>query len=187
PEIWEQTAGKVSAFVSAVGTGGTLAGTSRFLKEKNPAIRTICADPHGAAIWSWFKRGNLEFSAGDSITEGIGQGRVTGNLKDAPVDDAFRIGDPVIIEMLHFLLREEGIFVGSSAAINVCGALRQARLVGPGQVIVTVLCDVGNRYLSKIYNPAWLELKGLAPKGEGLTSFWDQVMTDDLPAGVSPH
>ncbi|RYZ96429.1 MAG: pyridoxal-phosphate dependent enzyme, partial [Proteobacteria bacterium] len=182
PEIWRQTEGKVTAFVSAVGTGGTLAGTSRFLKEKNPAIRTICADPHGAAIWSWVKRGNLEFSAGDSVTEGIGQGRVTGNLKDAPVDDAFRIGDPVIIEMLHFLLREEGLFVGSSAAINVCGALRQARMGGPGQVIVTVLCDVGNRYLSKIFNPSWLAARGLSPKARGLHDFWDQLMADEVPS-----
>lgn len=180
PEIWRQTAGRVSAFVSAVGTGGTLAGTSSFLKEQNPQIKTICADPHGAAIWSWFKRGNLDFSAGNSITEGIGQGRVTGNLEGAPVDDAFRIGDSVIIEMLHFLLHHEGLFVGSSAAINVCGAVRQARLGGPGQVIVTVLCDVGNRYLSKIFDSAWLSEKGLTPKGGSLESFWDGLMHDEV-------
>jgi cysteine synthase A len=180
PEIWKQSAGTVTAFVSAVGTGGTLAGTSRYLKEQNPSIKVICADPHGAAIWSWFKRGNLHFSAGDSITEGIGQGRVTGNLEDASVDDAYRIGDPVIIEMLHFLLKKEGLFLGSSAALNVCGALRLARLGGPGQVIVTVLCDVGSRYLSKIYNPTWLAARKLTPQGNRLESFWDQLMDDGV-------
>ena len=180
PEIWRQTGGKVTGFVSAVGTGGTLAGTARYLKEQNPAVKVVCVDPHGAAIWSWFKRGNLDFSAGNSITEGIGQGRVTGNLAGAPVDDAYRIGDPVVIEMLHFLAREEGLFLGSSAALNVCGALRMARLGGPGQVIVTVLCDVGSRYLSKIFNPQWLAEKGLTPKARGLEQFWDQVMNDEV-------
>lgn len=180
PEIWRQTGGRVTGFVSAVGTGGTLAGTSRYLKEQNPAVQVVCADPHGAAIWSWFKRGNLDFSAGNSITEGIGQGRVTGNLADAPVDDAYRIGDPVVIEMLHFLAREEGLFLGSSAALNVCGAVRLARLGGPGQVIVTVLCDVGSRYLSKIYNPDWLAEKGLTPRAKGLHEFWDQLMNDEV-------
>ena len=180
PEIWRQTDGKITGFVSAVGTGGTLAGTARYLKERNPAVKVVCADPHGAAIWSWFKRGNLDFSAGNSITEGIGQGRVTGNLEGAPVDDAYRIGDPVVIEMLHYLAREEGLFLGSSAALNVCGAVRMARLGGPGQVIVTVLCDVGSRYLSKIFNPDWLAEKGLMPKGRGLEQFWDQLMHDEV-------
>ena len=180
PEIWRQTDGKITGFVSAVGTGGTLAGTARYLKERNPAVKVVCADPHGAAIWSWFKRGNLDFSAGNSITEGIGQGRVTGNLEGAPVDDAYRIGDPVVIEMLHYLAREEGLFLGSSAALNVCGAVRMARLGGPGQVIVTVLCDVGSRYLSKIFNPDWLAEKGLMPKERKLEQFWDQLMHDEV-------
>jgi len=179
PEIWRQTDGRIDAFVSAVGTGGTLAGTSRYLKEQNPRVKAICADPHGAAIWSWIKRGNLDFSAGNSITEGIGQGRVTGNLEGLKVDDAFRIGDPVIIEMLHFLLKTEGLFVGSSAAINVCGAVRQARLGGAGQTIVTVLCDVGNRYLSKIFDPAWLREKNLTPTGGPLLSWWDALLSDE--------
>ncbi len=180
PEIWRQTSGSITAFVSAVGTGGTLAGTSRYLKEKNSSINVICADPYGAAIWSWFKRGNLDFSEGNSITEGIGQGRVTGNLKGVAVDDAYRIGDPVIIEMLHYLLKHEGLFLGSSAALNVCGAIRKARVGGPGQVIVTVLCDVGNRYLSKIFNPHWLAERGLTPRGDSLESFWDQLMEDGV-------
>jgi cysteine synthase A len=168
PEIWAQTQGRVTAFVAAVGTGGTLAGTSTFLKQKNPAIRTVCADPHGASIWSWIKRGNLEYDEGDSITEGIGQGRVTGNLDQAPIDDAYRIGDPVILEMLAFLKTHEGLFLGSSSAINVCGAVKLARDRGPGQVIVTILADGGQRYLSRLYNDAWLRERELLPKARGL-------------------
>ncbi len=168
PEIWEQTEGKVTAFVAAVGTGGTLAGVSTFLKERNPKILTVCADPHGASIWSWIKRGNLDFDEGDSVTEGIGQARITANLQDAPVDDAFRIGDPVILEMLHFLLKYEGLFLGSSSALNVCGAIKLARQRGPGQVIVTPLCDGGQRYLSRLFNPEWLSEKNLTPKARGL-------------------
>lgn len=182
PEIWAQTAGQITGFVSAVGTGGTLAGISQFLKEKNPKIRTVCADPHGASIWSWIKRGNLDFDDGDSITEGIGQGRVTGNLEGVRdvLDDAYRIADPVIIEMLYFLLRHEGLFLGSSAAINVCGALRMAREGGPGQTIVTVLCDGGGRYISKIFNPDWLREQELTPQASRLEDFWDGVMSDGV-------
>jgi cysteine synthase A len=168
PEIWEQTQGRVTAFVSAVGTGGTLAGTSKFLKEKNPKVRTVCADPYGASIWSWIKKGNLDDDTGDSITEGIGQGRVTKNLEDAPIDDAYRIGDPVILEMCHYLARHEGLFLGSSSAINVCGAVKLARDKGQGQVIVTVLADGGQRYLSRLYDEAWLREKELLPKAKGL-------------------
>ena len=180
PEIWEQTGGSVSGFVSAVGTGGTIAGTSKFLKEKNPKTKIVCADPYGASIWSWVKRGNLDFDDGDSVTEGIGQGRVTGNLEGAKIDDAYRIGDPVIFEMLYFLLRQEGFFLGTSAAINLCGALRMAREGGPGQTIVTVLCDGGNRYLSRIYNPQWLAEQELTPKAKTLEEFWDGVMGDGV-------
>ncbi len=168
PEIWEQTNGRVTGFVAAVGTGGTLAGTSMFLKEKNPKITTVCADPHGASIWSWFKRGNLDFDDGDSITEGIGQGRVTKNLEGAPVDDAYRTGDPLILEMLDYLLKHEGLFLGSSAALNVCGAVRLAREKGPGQVIVTILCDGGGRYMSRLFNPEWLKERDLLPMAKGL-------------------
>ena len=180
PEIWEQTEGKITAFVSAVGTGGTIAGVSKFLKQKNPNIEIICADPHGASIWSWIKRGNLDYDEGDSITEGIGQGRVTGNLREAIIDDAYRIGDPVIIEMAHFLASTEGFFLGSSSAINVCAAVRLARQKGPGQVIVTPLCDSGHRYISRIYNPIWLKEKGLEPKGKRLKDFWDGLLSDEF-------
>ena len=175
PEIWAQTGGKITAFVSAVGTGGTLAGVSKFLKSKSKRVRTICADPHGASIWSWIKRGNLDFDDGDSITEGIGQARITRNLEGAPIDDAFRIGDPVILEMVYFLLKHEGLFLGSSSGLNVCGAVKLARQLGRSKnsrgakpVIVTVLCDGGQRYMSKLFTPAWLEGKGLTPKAHGL-------------------
>lgn len=168
PEIWQQTQGQITAFVSAVGTGGTLSGVSRYLKEKNRNVRVVCADPFGASIYSWVKHGHLNDDEGDSITEGIGQGRVTKNLESAVIDDAYRIGDPVILEMLYFLLRHEGLFLGSSSAINVCGAVKLARQLGPGQVIVTVLCDGGGRYLSKLFNPDWLKAQELTPKAQGL-------------------
>ncbi|MEK7691293.1 MAG: cysteine synthase A [Bdellovibrionota bacterium] len=170
PEIWRDTGGTLSGFVAAVGTGGTLAGTARYLKEKNPKIRIICADPHGASIWSWIKRGNLDFDDGDSITEGIGQARITGNLDGANafIDDAYRISDALILEMLYFLLKREGLFLGSSSAINVCGAVRLARELGPGHTIVTLLCDGGQRYLSKLFDPKWLQDKGFSPKGASL-------------------
>ncbi|MBI2607037.1 MAG: cysteine synthase A [Deltaproteobacteria bacterium] len=174
PEIWEQTGGRVTAFVAAVGTGGTLAGVSRFLKERRADVRTVCADPYGAAIWSWVKKGNLDDDEGDSITEGIGQNRITKNLEGAPIDDAYRIGDPVILEMMYFLLRHEGLYLGSSSAINACGAVKLARERGPGQVIVTVLADGGDRYRSKLYNPEWLAAQGLTPTAKGL-EFLDQL------------
>lgn len=161
PELWEQTKGKITGFVSAVGTGGTLSGISRFLKEKRSSVRVVCADPFGAAIYSWVKNGHLNDDEGDSITEGIGQNRITKNLEGALIDDAYRIADPVIIEMLYFLLHQEGLFLGSSSAINVCGAVKLARELGPGQVIVTVLCDGGGRYVSKLFNPDWLRTQGL--------------------------
>lgn len=178
PEIWKQTEGRVSSFVSAVGTGGTLAGVAKFLKQQNPKVQTVCVDPHGAAMWTWIKSGAVTSSGGSSITEGIGQGRITANIEGALVDDAYRIGDKVIIEMLHYLLKTEGLFLGSSAALNVCGAVRKARTGGKGQTIVTILCDGGNRYLSRIFNPTWLAEKGLSPQGKGLESFWDQLMDD---------
>lgn len=180
PEIWRQTEGRVTGFVSAVGTGGTLAGVSKFLKERDPKIRTVCADPHGASIWSWIKRGNLDFDDGDSVTEGIGQARVTRNLEGAPIDDAYRIGDPVIIEVLYRLLRDEGLFLGSSSAINVCGALRLARERGPGQVIVTILADGGGRYVSRLFSDPWLKEKGLLPRGRRIEELWDELLSDGV-------
>jgi cysteine synthase A len=160
PEIWRQTEGKVDGFVCAIGTGGTLAGISRFLKEKNPKIRTAAADPMGAAMYAWFKRGELK-SEGSSITEGIGLGRVTKNIAGAPVDDAYRIPDAEALPLVFSLLREEGLCVGGSSGINVAGAIRLARDLGPGHTVVTILADSGTRYQSKLFNPAFLREKKL--------------------------
>jgi len=163
PEIWEQTAGEVTGFVASVGTGGTLAGTSLFLKQQNPEVKAVCADPYGAAMYSWFKHGDLETKDGDSFAEGIGQIRVTENLKGIVIDDAYRVTDQSALSIVYQLLREEGIFVGLSSGINLAGALRLAREGGPGQVIVTLLCDSGIRYMSKTFNPDWLLAHGLDP------------------------
>ncbi|MDH3411809.1 MAG: cysteine synthase A [Gammaproteobacteria bacterium] len=160
PEIWEQTDGTVDGFTCAVGTGGTLAGVSAYLKQKNPNIVTAAADPMGAAIYSWIKTGELK-SEGSSITEGIGQGRVTGNLNGAQIDDAFQIRDEEMLPVCYHLLQEEGLLLGGSSGINVAGAMRLAEALGPGKTIVTVLCDSGSRYQSKLYNPEFLASKGL--------------------------
>jgi cysteine synthase len=168
PEIWEQTNGRVTGFVTSIGSGGALGGVSQFLKERSPAIRTVCADPHGAAMWSWFKHGHTDIDDGDSVAEGIGQGRVTKNVASGQVDDAYRISDPLAVEMVYHLLRREGLYVGLSSGINVAGAVKLARERGPGQVIVTLLCDGGGRYASKLFNPAWLAEKGLSPRAQGL-------------------
>ena len=145
PEIWEQTSGQVTGFVASVGTGGTLAGTSLFLKEQNPKIKTVCADPYGAAMYSWFKNGNLETKDGDSCAEGIGQTRVTENLKGMVMDNAYRVTDQSALSIVYQLLREEGIFVGLSSGINASSPHSGlAREGGPGQVIVTLLCDSGH-------------------------------------------
>jgi len=177
PEIWQETDGRVDGFVSAVGTGGTLAGVSTYLKSRKSSVRTVCADPHGAGIWSWIKRGNLDFNAGSSITEGIGQNRVTANIADAPIDDAYRIGDKPIVEMVYAMIQREGLFLGSSAALNLCGAYRLAKELGPGHVIVTILCDSGSRYLSRLFNPEWLATKNLVPTAKDL-SFTESLFTD---------
>ncbi|MCE0483250.1 MAG: cysteine synthase A [Methylacidiphilales bacterium] len=161
PEIWDQTDGGVTAFVASVGTGGTLAGTSVYLKEKNPQIAAVCADPYGAAMWSWFKNHNLETKDGDSFAEGIGQGRVTKNLEGLDVDEAYRIEDQAAFTLVQQLRREEGLFLGLSSGINIAGAVRHARQRGPGQTIVTILCDSGHKYISKLYNPEWIEKNGL--------------------------
>jgi cysteine synthase A len=162
PEIWEQTSGEVTAFVSSVGTGGTLAGTTQFLKERNPKILAVCADPFGAAMWSWFKRGNLDTKDGDSCAEGIGQTRVTKNLEDIHMDEAYRIEDQAALTIVHHLLKEEGLFVGLSSGINIAGAVRVARERGSRQVITTILCDSGVRYMSKIFNRDWLKAHNLS-------------------------
>jgi cysteine synthase A len=160
PEIWDQTDGTVDGFTCAVGTGGTLAGVSEFLKHKNPKVVTAAADPMGAAIYSWIKTGELKGS-GSSISEGIGQGRVTGNLAGAKIDDAFQIPDTEMVPICFDLVQTEGLLLGGSSGINVAGAIRLAKELGPGKTIVTVLCDSGSRYQSKLYNPEFLRAKGL--------------------------
>jgi cysteine synthase A len=161
PEIWEQTGGQVTAFVSSIGTGGTLAGTSRYLRERNPKLVAVCADPYGAGMWSWFKKGNLETKDGDSFAEGIGSVRVTKIIESMSTDEAYRIPDQPALTIIHHLLREEGLFVGLSTGINLAGAVRLARERGPGQVIATILCDSGVRYMSKIFNREWLAAHNL--------------------------
>jgi len=164
PEIWAQTGGKIDAFTCSVGTGGTLAGVGMALKARKPAVRIVLADPMGAALYSWIKTGKLE-SSGSSITEGIGQGRVTANIEDAPIDDAVQIPDAEAPEQVFDLLQHEGISVGGSAGINVAAAIRVARQFGPGHTIVTILCDGGARYQSKLFNPDFLRERGLPVPG----------------------
>jgi cysteine synthase A len=161
PEIWEQTSGRIDAFVAASGTGGTLAGTSEFLKSKHAGIRTVLADPPGSGLFEFVRNGQVKSTGSGSITEGIGIGRVTDNFRDAPVDDAVHIEDPETVTMVYRLLREEGLFLGSTSGINVAAAVRVARELGPGHTIVTILCDGGAKYVSRLYNREWLVAKGL--------------------------
>ena len=160
PEIWEQTSGRVDGFTCAIGTGGTLSGVGMFLKKQNSKIRIAVADPMGAAMYHWFKNGELK-SEGGSITEGIGQGRVTKNIEGAPVDDAYQIPDAEALPVVFDLLKKEGLCLGGSSGINVAGAIRLARDLGPGHTVVTILADSGSRYQSKLFNPAFLKEKDL--------------------------
>jgi cysteine synthase A len=161
PEIWEQTAGKVDAFVASSGTGGTLAGTSEFLKSRNPKIRTVLADPPGSSLFEFVLHGEVKATGKGSITEGIGIARVTENFKDAPIDSAVHVEDPETVAMVYRLLREEGLFLGSTSGINVAAAVRVARELGPGHTVVTVLCDGGAKYVSRLFDRTWLAEKGL--------------------------
>lgn len=161
PEIWNQTAQQVNGFACAIGSGGTLAGVSRFLKEKNPSIMIGCADPAGSAMNNYFNTGEAKVSPGDSISEGIGQGAVTANVKPCRVDQCHELSDQIILNMVHYIVRKEGIFLGSSSGANLCAAYLLARRMGPGNKIVTILCDSGQKYVSKIYNPEFLSSKGL--------------------------
>ncbi|WP_375769710.1 cysteine synthase A [Archangium gephyra] len=160
PEIWRQTGGRLDGFICAVGSGGTLAGVGMALKERDPNIVIGLADPMGAALYHWYAHGELK-SEGSSISEGIGQGRITANLEGAPIDEAFQISDVEALPLLFDLLEHEGLCLGASSAINIAGAIRLARELGPGHTIVTVLCDSGNRYASKLFNPSFLRSKGL--------------------------
>jgi cysteine synthase A len=161
PEIWRDTDGKVDAFVSTSGTGGTIAGTSMFLKSKNPNVVTVLADPTGTATWHYVKHGEAKVVGGSSISEGIGSTRITANFAGAPIDDAEMVPDQECVDVVYRLLREEGLFLGGSSGINVAAAIRVAKNLGPGRIIVTLLCDSGGRYQSRLYNPQWLEQKGL--------------------------
>jgi cysteine synthase len=160
PEIWSQTNGKVNGFVCAVGSGGTLAGVSMALKAKNKDVKIALADPMGAALYSYYKTGELK-SEGSSITEGIGQGRITANLEGIVVDDAFQIHDTEALQIAFDLLEHEGLCMGGSTGVNIAGAMRLAKQMGPGHNIVTVLCDYGSRYASKMFNPEFLRSKEL--------------------------
>lgn len=161
PEIWQQTEGRIDAFVAASGTGGTLAGVSEYLKSRSARVRTVLADPPGSALYEYIRNGELKATGSGSITEGIGIGRVTANMQDAPVDDAVHVEDPETVAMVYRLLREEGLFVSSTSGINVSAAVRVARQMGPGHTIVTVLCDNGSKYLSRLFNKTWLKEKDL--------------------------
>jgi cysteine synthase A len=180
PEIWEQTDGKVDAFVSAVGTGGTLAGVAMALRDRHPDITIALADVPGAALFSYYTTGELR-SEGSSITEGIGQGRITANLEGLKVDEAFLIPDDETIRTIYSLIEDEGLALGTSSGVNVAGAIRLAKQLGPGKTIVTILCDPATRYQSRLFNPEFLRSKGLpvAP--------WLEKPADVQPDLVNPE
>ena len=164
PEILAQTGGAVDGFICAVGTGGTLAGVASTLRERRPGVRIAVADPHGSAMFGWFSNGELK-SEGESVTEGIGQGRVTANLQGLAVDGAYQVSDAEALEQVFDLAEHEGLLVGGSAGVNVAGAIRLARDLGPGKTVVTILCDGGQRYASKLFNPDFLRARGLPTPG----------------------
>ncbi|WP_129647438.1 cysteine synthase A [Peristeroidobacter agariperforans] len=161
PEIWQQTGGKIDAFVCATGTGGTLGGISRFLKKQNSNVRVTLADPQGSSLYHWLRNGELKATGPGSITEGIGIGRVTANLEGSPVDDALHITDIECVRTVYQLLRDEGLFLGSTSGVNVAAAVQIAKQLGPGHTIVTILCDNGAKYQSRLFNKKWLAEKGL--------------------------
>ncbi len=161
PEVWEQTEGNLDAFVASTGTGGTLAGVGRYLKEQRKDVQIILADPAGSALYNYVKSGELETTEGPSLSEGIGSTRLTDNLAGTEIDDALTIADPECVAMVYRLLYEDGLFMGGSTGINVAAAMRVARKMGPGHTIVTVLCDGGANYMSRLFNRAWLAARGL--------------------------
>jgi len=167
PEIWEQTGGKIDAFVAASGTGGTLAGVSEYLKSRRPGVRTVLADPPGSSLYQYIRHGVVKATGSGSITEGIGIGRITANMQGAPIDDAVHIEDAETVRYVYRLLREEGLFVSSTSGINVAAAVQVARDLGPGHTVVTVLCDTGSKYLSRLFNREWLAQKGLLEAAGG--------------------
>ena len=160
PEIWEQTGGKIDGFTCSVGSGGTISGIGRFLKDQNPNVTIALSDPEGSALFNHYENGELK-AEGNSVSEGIGQGRITANLAEAPIDRQYRLSDEVALPLIYDLLLKEGLLLGGSSAINIAGAMALARDLGPGHTIVTILCDSGQRYQSKIWNPEFLQSKGL--------------------------
>ena len=183
PEIYEQTAGRVDGFVCSVGSGGTLSGVAMALRERDPRIQIGLADPEGAALYSYYTTGELK-SSGNSVTEGIGQGRITANLEDLKVDRAYQIPDSEALPYVFDLLEHEGLCLGGSSGINIAGAVRMARDLGPGKTIVTVLCDYGNRYQSKLFNPEFLRARHLPvpPWLEGIRELDWQAVLEPEPA-----
>src|SRR5580693_5534402 len=162
PEIWQQTDGRIDAFVAASGTGGTVAGVSEYLKSRSSKVRTVVADPPGSSLYEFIRHGVVKATGSGSITEGIGIGRITANMQDAPIDDAVHVEDADTVSYVYRLLREEGLFLGSTSGVNVAAAVRVARDLGPGHTVVTVLCDGGANYQSRLFNHEWLQTKGLA-------------------------
>ena len=164
PEIWAQTEGTVDAFTCAVGTGGTLAGVSRYLKAQSRDVKIVLADPYGSALYNWVTTGEATMTPGPSITEGIGNSRVTDNLAGTEIDDAVQVHDKPMVNMVYRMLREDGWFFGSSTGINLCGAVEVAKRLGPGHKIVTILCDDGSKYRSRLFNPEYLAERDLTPE-----------------------
>ena len=162
PEIWRDTQGKVDAFVSATGTGGTIAGTGAYLKEQNADIKIVCADPYGSAIYNFVTTGEAKMTPGPSITEGIGNSRVTENLQGTQIDDAVQVHDKDMVKMVYRLMRDEGWFFGSSTGINLCAAVECAKRLGPGHTVVSILCDTGAKYQETLFNPEFLAARDLA-------------------------
>jgi len=175
PELWQATDGRLDAFVSATGTGGTLAGTGVYLKQRDPNVQVVLADPPGSCLYSYVKTGELKRTGEGSITEGIGNGRITDNLRDAPIDDAVFVSDQETLGMLFHLLHYEGIPVGASAALNTVAAVKVAKSLGPGHTVVTMLCDGLARYQSRLLSRAWLEQRGLS---DAIPEYADRFLID---------
>jgi cysteine synthase len=164
PEIWAQTGGRIDAFVTSAGTGGTIAGVAEYLKSRNREVHCVLADPPGSSLYEYVRNGELKATGTGSITEGIGIGRVTANFAEAPIDDAVHVDDVETVRYVYRLLHEEGLLLGSTSGINVAAAVRVARELGPGHTVVTVLCDGGAKYQSRLFNPEWLAQKGFTPE-----------------------
>ncbi len=186
PEIWAQTAGRIDAFVAATGTGGTLGGISRYLKRENSRVLVALADPQGSSLYHWLRHGELKPTGAGSITEGIGIGRVTANLEGSPIDDALHVTDVECVRTVYQLLREEGLFLGSTSGVNVAAAVQLAQRLGPGHTIVTILCDNGAKYQSRLFNRKWLSEKGLL-EAAGLAQHVQPASTTETPRVVDGY